>query len=253
MVNQRQVKADHGRILSGRFFIGVFGLFYYYGRKKQIAKHYPQPSHEMIIEPFAGAAAYSFHGDNWRKEVLLIEKDKRVADIWDWLINEATPQEIKSLPDLKPGEKSSEFLHIIHAASKQAFKYKNIKVTPVLARNWEISKRVMSENLHKVSHWKVVCGDFSSAPDVEATWFIDPPYKSEPGMGYHYSSAMLNYEELAKWAQGRRGEVIFCEGLFGDYLPFKSLLDLKGVAGKVSKEVIYYQAEVKKGQLEIFS
>ncbi|HCA5793534.1 hypothetical protein N7714_04385 [Pseudomonas aeruginosa] len=227
-------------------------MFYYYGRKKQIAKRYPSPNYQMIVEPFAGAAAYSFHADNWKKEVVLIEKDKRVADIWDWLINEATPNEIKALPDLKPGEKSSEFLHIIHAATKQAFKYKTIKVTPVLARNWEISKRVISESLDKISHWKIFCGDFTTAPDVEATWFIDPPYKGEPGMGYYHSSALLDYEELARWAKARKGEVIFCEGLHGDYLPFKPLLDLKGVAGKVSKEMIYYQAEVEKGQLEMF-
>lgn len=71
-------------------------------------------------------------------------------------------------------------------------------------------------------------------------------------MGYHHSSALLNYEELAGWAKSRKGEVIFCEGLYGDYLPFKPLLDLKGVAGKVSKEMIYYQAKVEKGQLEMF-
>jgi len=227
-------------------------LFYYYGRKKQIAKHYPSPNYDVIVEPFAGAAAYAFHADNWKKQVILIEKDQRVADIWDWLINEASPQEIKNLPDLKPGEKSSEFLHIIHAATKQAFKYKTIKVTPVLARNWEISKRVMSENLDKVAHWEIVCGDYTLAPDIEATWFIDPPYKNEPGMGYHHSSAMMDYQALAAWAKIRKGEVIFCEGLFGDYLPFKPLLELKGVAGKTSKEVVFYQSKHQQSQLEMF-
>ena len=228
-------------------------MFYYYGQKKQIAKHYPAPNFDVIIEPFAGAAAYSFYSYNWKKDVILIEKDEKVAEIWDWLINEASPQEIKNLPDLKPGEKSSEFLHIIHAATKQAFKYKTIKVTPVLARNWEISKRIMAANLDKVAHWKIICCDYSLAPDVEATWFIDPPYKDKPGMGYRHSSALIDYGKLAEWAQSRKGEVIFCEGLFGDYLPFKPLLDLKGVAGKTSKEVIYYQSEIIKGQMEMFA
>jgi hypothetical protein len=227
-------------------------MFYYYGRKKQMAKHYPSPNYDVIIEPFAGAAAYSFHADNWKKQVILYEKDKRVADIWDWLINEATPEEIKNLPDLKPGERSSEFLHIIHAATKMAFAYKTIKVTPVLARNWEISKRVMSQNLDKISHWKIVCDDYTMAPDIEATWFIDPPYKNDPGMGYFYSSAMIDYSYLANWAKSRKGDVIFCEGAFGDYLPFRPLLDLKGVAGKVSKEVIFYRTESGKGQAEMF-
>lgn len=218
-------------------------MFYYYGRKKQLAKHYPSPNYDVIIEPFSGSAAYSLYQDNWKKDVILIEKDKSVTDIWDWLINEASVEQIKNLPDLSVGEKSSEFLHIIHAATKMAFKYKTIKVTPVLARNWEISKRVMAESLEKVRHWQIICGDYSLAPDIEATWFIDPPYKMDPGMGYRYSSAMLDYQELAVWAKNRKGEVIFCEGLHGDYLPFVPLKELKGVAGKSSKEVIFYRSQ----------
>ena len=227
-------------------------MFYYYGRKKQIAKHYPAPNYDVIVEPFAGAAAYAFHANHWQKRVILVEKDTKVAEIWEWLINEATQEEIRNLPDLKPGEKSSEFLHIIHAATKMAFKYKTIKVTPVLARNWEISKRVMSENLTKVKHWEIICGDYSLSPDIEATWFIDPPYKNEPGMGYNHSSAEIDYETLAEWSLKREGEVIFCEGPNGDYLPFKPLLDLKGVAGKSSKEVIYYKSDFEQEQLELF-
>lgn len=215
-------------------------MFYYYGRKKQMAKHYPLPSFDTIIEPFAGAAAYSLFGGNWQKNVILIEKDEKVAAIWNWLINEATPEKIKDLPDLHVGQKTSEFLHIIHAATKMAFKYKTIKVTPVLERNWEISKRVMAENLYKVKHWKIICGDYSIVPNIEATWFIDPPYKSSPGTGYRHGSDSIDYPFLTAWALQRRGEIIFCEGEFGDYLPFKSLLELKGVAGKSSKEVIYY-------------
>jgi hypothetical protein len=45
---------------------------------------------------------------------------------------------------------------------------------------------------------------------------------------------------------------IFCEGHCGDYLPFEPLLDMKGVAGKTSKEVIYYQSNKASKQLELF-
>lgn len=228
-------------------------MFYYYGRKKQIAKHYPTSNYETIIEPFAGAAAYAFHGENWTKNVHLFEKDPRVVAIWKWLIEDATSQEIKSLPELKPGEKSSEFLHIIHAVTKMAFAYRTIKVTPVLARNWEISRRVMSDNLHKIKHWTIVCGDYSFAPNIEATWFIDPPYKNQPGMGYKFSSALIDYNALASWAKSRKGEVIFCEGEYGDYLPFKPLLNLKGVAGKSSREVLYYRSSHAVKQVELFN
>ena len=139
-------------------------MFYYYGRKKQLVSNYPAPLQEVIVEPFAGAAAYSLYKEHWRRQVHLIERDPRVADIWRWLIEDATPEKILSLPDLRVGEKSSEFLHIIHAATKMAFAYKTIKVTPVLERNWEISRRVMAASVPKVKHWTITCGDYTEAP-----------------------------------------------------------------------------------------
>lgn len=228
-------------------------MFYYYGRKKQIARHYPAPSYDVIVEPFAGAASYSLFQNHWKRRIILIEKDQRVAEIWDWLIHTATPEQILALPNLQVGEKSSEFLHIIHAATKMAFKYKTIKVTPVLERNWEISKRVMAANVHKVKHWELICGDYSMAPEIEATWFIDPPYKSDPGRGYGHGSESLDYGQLGEWALARQGEIICCEGAFGDYLPFKPLLTLPGVAGKLSKEVIFYRTGHRSSQSWLFS
>lgn len=227
-------------------------MFYYYGRKKQIARHYPEPTHDTIVEPFAGSAAYSLHGDNWRKRVVLIERDQRVAEIWRWLIEEATPSAILGLPALKVGERSSEFLHIIHAATKMAFKYRTIKVTPVLERNWEISKRVMASSVHKVKHWELHVGDYTCAPDVEATWFIDPPYRSAPGEGYAHGSGQINYEALAAWITKRRGQLICCEGQFGDYLPFAPLLKLPGVAGKISVEKIFHRPSRPARELDFF-
>ncbi len=227
-------------------------MFYYYGRKKQIAKHYPSPTHDVIVEPFAGAAAYSLHGDHWRERVVLVEKDQRVAAIWRWLIEEATPAKIAALPTLRVGEKSSEFLHIVHAATKMAFKYKTIKVTPVLERNWEISKRVMAANVHKVKHWELLIGDYTIAPDIEATWFIDPPYRDAPGEGYAHGSADLDYIALSKWVGARQGQLICCEGSNGDYLPFQQLLTLPGVAGKLSMEKMYHRPSHPSINRELF-
>lgn len=214
-------------------------MFYFYGRKKQLARHYPEPRHDLIIEPFAGAAAYALHGSNWERDVLIIERDPRLVEIWRWLIEDALPADILALPDLRAGEHSSEFLHIIHAATKQAFAYKTIKVTPVLERNWEISRRVMAASVEKVRHWTVICADYTRAPDVEATWFIDPPYRGAPGMGYRYGSDLLDYDALSKWILRRRGQVIACEGINGDYLPFAPLCINMGVAGKQSTEVVW--------------
>ena len=232
------------QILSLRLYaVNTNSMFYYYGRKKQIAKYYPIPHYDVIIEPFAGSAAYSLYKENWRKQVLLIEKDKQVYDIWDWLIHRATSSEIANLPHLEIGEKSSDFLHIIHAVTKMAFHFKTIKVTPVLERNWEISKRVMAKNLHKIKHWQIINGDYTLAPDIKATWFIDPPYKGDAGLGYRYSSKLIDYNQLSDWALHRKGEIIFCEGEHGDYLPFKPLVNLTGVAGKINKEMIFYKSD----------
>lgn len=228
-------------------------MFYYYGRKKQIAKYYPAPKEDTIIEPFAGSAAYSLYKENWKKRIILIEKDKKVYDIWDWLINEATVEEINNLPTLKIGEKSSDFLHIIHAVTKMAFQFKTIKVTAVLERNWEISKRIMAQNLYKIKHWEIINGDYSEAPNIRATWFIDPPYKGEAGLGYRFGSNTIDYKALAEWALQRKGELIFCEGKDGDYLPFKPLVELKSVAGKVNKEMIFYRNDFESQQLSLFS
>lgn len=227
-------------------------MFYYYGRKKQIVRHYPSPNYDIIVEPFAGAAAYSFYHNSQAKRVILIEKDEKVANIWKWFNHEATSQDIQSLPALHPGERSSEFLHIIHAATKMAFAFKRIKVTPVLARNWEISKRIFARHLTDIKHWEIICGDFTEAPDIEATWFIDPPYRGKSGMGYRHSSALIDYATLAQWALSRKGEIICCEGEGADYLPFVPLLELKGVAGKTSKEMIFYRPGNRKRQLPLF-
>jgi site-specific DNA-adenine methylase len=228
-------------------------MFYYYGRKKQLARYYPSPKFDTIVEPFAGSAAYSLYGSNWRRQVVLVEKDEKVASIWRWLIEDATAEEILRMPDLLVGEKSSEFLHIIHAVTKMAFAFRTIKVTPVLARNWEISKRHMAADLHKIKHWTIVCGDYTESPDVEATWFIDPPYKGGSGMGYRHNSALMDYEALADWAMSRKGQVIFCEGNEGDYLPFVRLREQKGVAGKSSSELVFVRGASEESQQRLFA
>ena len=215
-------------------------MFYYYGRKKKIAKHYPDPKCGTIIEPFAGAAAYSLHGDNWKRDIILVEKNKKICEIWDWLINTATPEDLWDMPELKVGDKTSRFLHILHAASKRAFEYKNITITKVLATNWNINRKYIANNLHKVNHWKLIQGDYSESPDIEATWFIDPPYRGESGAGYgDTGSDSIDYNFLSNWAESRTGQIICCEGNDADYLPFEPLLTQSTIAGKKNKEMIY--------------
>lgn len=216
-------------------------MFYYYGRKKKLAKLYPAPKYKTIIEPFAGSAAYSFHHADDVDRVLLIEKDPAIVDLWRWLIDEATVEDFEKMPDLEVGEVSHSLLHILHAVTKSWKNYKKITVTPILASNWKNSRRNFIKNLHKIKTWEVVCGDYTTAPDIEATWFIDPPYRGAPGMGYRYDSSMLDYDALASWVRSRKGEVICCEGEGADYLPFQTLTEQSAVGGKRNRELIYHR------------
>lgn len=215
-------------------------MFYYYGRKKKLAKYYPQPKYDTIVEPFAGSAAYSLHGDNWKKDVILIEKDDRIYNIWKWFIEEATKEDLLNMPDLKEGEYTTDFLQILHMVTKGAFVRKKVKVTKIMERNWNTNKIKMANTLEKVKHWKIIHGDYSVAPDIEATWFIDPPYFSEAGMGYGHNCKQIDYNNFTNFIKSRKGEVICCDCEEANYLPFKPLVELSAIAGKKSKEMIYY-------------
>lgn len=56
-------------------------MFYYYGAKAALAAAYPQPTRRVIIEPFAGSAAYSVGAliAGTADRAVLIEKDPRVV------------------------------------------------------------------------------------------------------------------------------------------------------------------------------
>ena len=58
---------------------------------------------KKIIEPFAGAGMYSLYGDNWKKEVIINDKYEKVYRAWNFLINYASIDDIKKLPDLTTG------------------------------------------------------------------------------------------------------------------------------------------------------
>lgn len=199
-------------------------MFYYYGRKKQIAKHYPQPSHPIIIEPFAGSAAYSLHEDNWKNEVILMELNKPVVDLWKYL-QAASVGDIAGLPDVKEGDMLDSFglsdeerlllsVHVIPGATSPRNKVGKFS-------RWPAGKKYILENIHKIKHWQINHGDYRQLENIKATWFIDPPYKKA---GKHYTSSTMDYTSLADWVKSRDGQIIACEGQeHGNYLPFEPL------------------------------
>lgn len=213
-------------------------MIYFYGRKKKILRWYPSPIKDCIIEPFAGSAAYScFYGID--RDVTLVEKSPRLAELWEWLIKKATSEDIMNIPSVKVGEITDNFLIILHSASKRAFDYKKITVTKIISENWKCNQPKMASMVGKIKHWKIQCGDYSEIKNTDATWFIDPPYKGESGMGYEYTSSMINYPMLAEWIRSRKGQIIACEGSNGDYLPFENLMQQNAINGKINQEKIF--------------
>ena len=86
-------------------------------------------------------------------------------------------------------------------------------------------------------------GGYDLAPDVEATWFIDPPYNNAVGRYYIHGPEALDYESLGRWCQSRRGQVMVCENDGAEWLPFSPFETLKaGVNGSGSKEVLWQRS-----------
>lgn len=56
-------------------------MFYYYGAKNLLSRYYPEPKHDIIIEPFAGSAAYSCYHllKNDKLSSIICDKDDNVA------------------------------------------------------------------------------------------------------------------------------------------------------------------------------
>ena len=220
-------------------------MFYYYGRKQKIVNKYPQPKHNTIIEPFAGSAAYSM---NYHfKDVILIEKDVKIASVWNYLIN-VEPSEILSLPILEKGQclNNEEFSYLNDNQKNVIGLFLNPgssvpKKSPGKFCAWNEKNRIkLSEDVQKVRHWKVINDDYRSVENIEATWFIDPPYQGNGGQYYRHGNKDFDFDSLREWILQRNGEIIVCENSEATWMEFQPLVDIQGQKHK-TKEVIFYR------------
>lgn len=143
------------------------------------------------------------------------------------------------MQDLKRGEKTSNFLHILHSASKRAFDYKTITVTKVLETNWNSNKRKIAEQIPTIKNWKILNGDYSISPDIEATWFIDPPYFGNMGTGYRFGSKQIDYTKLKDWIMSRKGQIIVCGSASDTWLKFEGFATQSTINGKINHEGVF--------------
>jgi hypothetical protein len=221
-------------------------LFYYYGRKKAHAKRYPPPEHETIIEPFAGSAAYSLHGDHWQRQVILYDTSDRVCRVWRYLL-QANRGEIEALPEPPPGTNLWDYATLDQAERELIGFHAAVgKPTPrsIVSEfnRWVVGKRYILDNLHKIQggNWTIRQASYDTCAFAgPATWFIDPPYQ-HAGRCYP-GQHKLDYTELGDWCRRRPGLAIICGGIEDDWLDFGLLTDCwtKSAGLTVSQEGVF--------------
>jgi len=215
-------------------------VFSYYGTKLRLAKYYPIPRHDTIIEPFCGAAQYSLFGENWKKSVILIDKYSIITRVWKYLID-SSPEDILKLPDLDVGVNVDSFTQLIDEEKWLIGFCINPgsavpKKTSRERSRWSKNKLSISENLYKVRHWKVICGEYNCIDNITGTWYIDPPYQ-HGGIYYRINSSKMNYAVLANWCKERSGQVIVCENTKADWMEFKPLVEMNGQLHKTMEAI----------------
>lgn len=226
----------------------------YYGGKWRAAPRYPSPKHSIIIEPFAGAAGYSMRYPE--RQVVLVEKHPVVAELWRFLIS-VHPSEILSIPlvdDVRdlPSWVSVGGRHLVGFAMNAATTTPCVRISSGRKKlremgrvyeGWSESLRMrVASQVGRIRHWRIIEGDYTSAPDVEATWFVDPPYNNKAGR--YYPCHDLDYTALGVWCRERRGQVMVCENEGATWLPFKPFAVFKaGVNGNGSREAIWESHE----------
>jgi site-specific DNA-adenine methylase len=213
-------------------------FFKHFGGKWRLSGKVPPPEHDTIIEPFAGGAGYSVrYGAG--KRVILIDVDADTVSIWRWLIA-ASEADVLALPveEVQAGEDIRELgldrapMLLIQrwltpgGSRSNWFMPPSIRlychVKPGSSWSTQTAGRIASQ-LPQIRDWQVIHGDYRDAPDIEATWHIDPPYIHNARGHSEYDTDALDYQELGAWCKARRGQVMVHEQYGAEWLPFETL------------------------------
>ena len=231
-------------------------FFNYFGGKWRAVPHYPVPIHDTIIEPFAGSAGYSLYHPS--RQVVLIEKNVRIAALWAYLIS-ATSAQILSLPLKVPNSTNDLDIDLAERDLIGFWLNKGSAMPGKTASSWmrgntcptsfwgkTIRNRIATQ-VEQIKHWQIICGDYALAPDIKATWFIDPPYQ-KAGIVYKETAKNLDFSQLGEWCRTRKGQVIVCENVGATWLPFTAHKTIKGTSGphrnNLSHEAIWTNTKI---------
>lgn len=219
-------------------------IFPFYGSKWRDAKRYPAPHNGVVIEPFAGSAGYSLW---WEPEkVLLYDVDPIIVGLWQYLIK-VSVEEVLALPDLEPGQSVDDFDlpqearwligFWLNRGSSQPKKTQTAfsKRTDRQQLVWsQRARERIAAEVPKIRHWVVEQCSYEDMPLEDATYFVDPPYVDK---GRYYRFKNVDYERLARWSCLLPGEVIVCEQMGAQWLPFRSLASIKSTKGRSHEAV----------------
>lgn len=231
----------------------------YYGGKWRAARLYDPPRHAAITEPFAGAAGYScLHHE---RDVLLIDANPDVIAAWQWLIG-ASLSDVMALPPKLEYGVPVESLGLDPGATMLLRWWCNNGAAGACkspsrwaaSKGWNESIRArIARDVEQIKHWRAVCGTYHDAPDIEAHWFVDPPYQGRAGSHYKVGSNTIDYADLAAWCRSRRGSVVVCEGQDANWLPFEAFATIKANesrnGGKRSIERVWRNFAPRQGTL----
>lgn len=217
-------------------------MWSYYGRKFQYIKKYPKPIYSTIVEPFAGTASYAL--SYFDRDVIISDIYPVVYRVWKYL-QLASPRDILSLPDVENGENISKYSTLLSQEEYWLMGFcinggsNRPKHTASSVGNfnyWNRDKIRIAENLYKIRHWRILNDSYLDIKNQTATWYIDAPYQFQK----LYVCNTIDYWALRDWCKFRQGQVIVCEQMGADWLPFVPLTELSGQRKK-SIEAMWYR------------
>lgn len=209
-------------------------MFYYFGRKARLAPRYAEPAHDLVIEPFAGSMAYTLH--HRPAQALGVEINLAVVDVWQRIAAMA-PDDIAAFPNPEIGTRVTDRWQMFAAGSHGTTRATSYLWTERMQRDFAKQRKMAAAAAPYVQESvEYRHGDYRDAPDVEATWFIDPPYQN---VRRGYERDAIDYAELGEWCRSRRGLVIVCEQWGADWLPFRPLAAIRGTTNRQTVEMVW--------------